>query len=124
LILRPQFFKTSRPRSPWPRPGPRPQNMVLRPLLRTTSLVNCGCYETRIVDKSKLSVIFPILTYGHESWVMIERLRSQVQASEMGFLRRIEGVTLFDKVRSFEIRKPLKAECFRKVFPNKLYLRK
>ena len=36
---------------------------------------------------------------------MTERMRSQVQASEMRFLRRIEGVTLFNKVRSFEIRK-------------------
>ena len=40
---------------------------------------------------------------GHESWVMTERVRSQVQASEMGFLRRIEGVALFNKVRSSEI---------------------
>ena len=43
--------------------------------------------------------------YGHESWVMTERVRSQVQASEMRFLRRIEGVTLFNKVRSSQIRK-------------------
>ena len=42
---------------------------------------------------------------GHESWVMTERVRSQVQASEMRFLRRIEGVTLSNKVRSSEIRK-------------------
>ena len=31
--------------------------------------------------------------------VMTERVRSQVQASEMRFLQRIEGVTLFNKVR-------------------------
>ena len=30
---------------------------------------------------------------------MTERMQSQVQASEMRFLRRIEGVTLFNKVR-------------------------
>ena len=35
--------------------------------------------------------------------VMTERMRSQVLASEMRFLRRIEGVTLFNKVRSSEI---------------------
>ena len=61
--------------------------------------------------KAKLSifkaVFVPILTYGHESWVMTERMRSQVQASEMSFLRRIEGVTLFNKVRSSEIQKSL-----------------
>ena len=38
---------------------------------------------------------------------MTERMRSQVQASEMRFLRRIEGVTLFNQVRSSEIQKSL-----------------
>ena len=37
-------------------------------------------------------------------------MRSLVQASEMRFLRRIEGVTLFNKVRSSEIRKSLNIE--------------
>ena len=41
---------------------------------------------------------------------MTERMRSQVQASEMRFLRRIEGVALFNKVRSSEIRKSLNIE--------------
>ena len=40
---------------------------------------------------------------GHESWIITERVQSQVQASEMRFLRRIEVVTLFNKVRSSEI---------------------
>ena len=39
---------------------------------------------------------------------MTVRMQSQVQASKMRFLRRIEGVTLFNKVRSSEIRKSLK----------------
>ena len=37
-------------------------------------------------------------------------MRSQVQASEMRFLQIIEEVTLFDKVRSSEIRKSLNIE--------------
>ena len=41
---------------------------------------------------------------------MTERVRSQVQASEMMFLRRIEGVTLFNKVCSAEIPKSLNIE--------------
>ena len=36
---------------------------------------------------------------------MTERVRSQVQAFEMMFLQRIKGVTLFNKVHSFEIQK-------------------
>ena len=64
--------------------------------------------------KAKLSifktVFIPILTYGLNFWVRTERLRSQVKASEMRFLRRIEGVTLFCKVRSSEIQKSLNNE--------------
>ena len=62
----------------------------------------CGGSSSRLSRHTSRS-----LTYGHESWVMTERMRSQVQASEMRFLRRIEGVTLFNKVRSSEIRKSL-----------------
>ena len=70
--------------------------------------------KIELSKKAKLSifrtVFVPILTYGHESWVMTERVQSQAQASEMRFLRRIEGVTLFNKVRSSEIRKSLNNE--------------
>ena len=70
--------------------------------------------KRELSKKAKLSVFktiyVPILTYGHESWVMTEKVRSQVQASEMRFLRRIEGVTLLDKVRSSEIRKSLNVD--------------
>ena len=48
--------------------------------------------------KAKISIfktVFePILTYGHESWVMTRRVRSLLQASQMRFLQRIEGVTI------------------------------
>ena len=41
--------------------------------------------KRELSKKAKLSifraVFVPILTYGHESWVMTERMRSQVQAS-------------------------------------------
>ena len=70
--------------------------------------------KRELSEKAKLSIfkaIFvPILTYGHEFWVMTERMRLQLQASEMRFLRRIEGVTLFNKVRSSESRKSLNIE--------------
>ena len=41
---------------------------------------------------------------------MTERVQSQEQASEMRFLQKIEGVTVFNKVRSSEIRKSLNIE--------------
>ena len=46
------------------------------------------------------SIFVPILTYVHEFWVMTEKVRSQMQASEIRFLRKIEGVTMFDKLRN------------------------
>ena len=67
-----------------------------------------------LLKKAKLSifntVLVPILTYGHKSWLMTEIVRSQVHAIEMNFLRWIEGVTLYNKVRSSEIRKSLNTE--------------
>ena len=59
--------------------------------------------------KAKLSffrsVFFAILSYGHEYWIMTERVRSQVQADKMGFLQKVRGLSLIDKVKSIDIRK-------------------
>jgi len=53
--------------------------------------------KRELSDTAKLSVfksIFvPILTYGYESWVMTERILTQVQAPKFEFLRRAQGVT-------------------------------
>ena len=104
--------------------------------------------KRELSKKAKLSIfktaIVPILTCAHESWVITKRVRSQVQASEMNFLQRIEEVTLFNKVHSSEFQKSLDieafhfsalkdiglaglamyAECLMKNSPNKLYLPK
>ena len=70
--------------------------------------------KRELSKKAKLlifkTVFVFILTYSHQSWVMTERVRSQVQASEMRTLRRIEGVALFNKVFSSEIQKSLNIE--------------
>ncbi|KAK3531112.1 hypothetical protein QTP70_011064 [Hemibagrus guttatus] len=54
--------------------------------------------------KAKLSIYqsiyVPTLTYGHELWVMTERVRSRMRAAEMSFLRRVAGHSLRDRVRS------------------------
>ena len=43
--------------------------------------------KQELSKKAKLSIFktlfAPLLTYGHESWVMSEKVRSQVQASKM-----------------------------------------
>ena len=69
-------------------------------------------YRTFVIKKRELSrsVSFPTLTYGHKGWVMTERMRSQVQLTEMGFLRRVAGVSLRDRVRSRVIHEELGVE--------------
>ena len=56
------------------------------------------------------SIFVPTLTYGHELWVVTERMRSRVQAAEMSFLRRAAGFSLRDRVRSSAIREELRVE--------------
>ncbi|TWW62404.1 hypothetical protein D4764_04G0010510 [Takifugu flavidus] len=56
------------------------------------------------------SIFVPTLTYGHELWVMMERTRSQVQAAEMSFLRRVAGLSFIDRLRSSAIQEELGVE--------------
>ncbi|KAK3552451.1 hypothetical protein QTP86_011720 [Hemibagrus guttatus] len=64
--------------------------------------------------KAKLSIYqsiyVPTLTYGHELWVMTERVRSRIQVAEMSFLRRVAGRSLRDRVRSSVTREELGVE--------------
>jgi len=66
-------------------------NLVLREFHRSVVM------KREITNTAKLSVIksvfVPILTYGYESCVMTERVLSQVQTSEVGFLRRVHFAT-------------------------------
>ena len=70
--------------------------------------------KRELSQKAKLSIyrsiFIPTLTNGHEGWVMTERTRSRIQAAEMGFLRRVAGVSLRDRVRSSVIREGLGVE--------------
>ena len=65
--------------------------------------------KTGVLGKGKLamfkSTFVPILTltYGHESCVITEIMRSQMQAFEMRFLQKIKGVTMLDKPRNTAI---------------------
>ena len=64
--------------------------------------------------KAKLSIYWsiyvPTLTYGHELWVVTERMRSRIQAAEMSFLRGVAGLSLRDRVRSSDIWRELGVE--------------
>jgi len=85
-------------------------NAVLRELYRSVVA------KRELSNTVKLSVIgsvfVPILIYGHESWVLTERILSQVQAAQMELLLKVHGMTvpLRDKVCSCEIRRALNVE--------------
>ena len=71
--------------------------------------------KDRNIPKGVKTVIYttilrPILTYGHESWTLTSKTRSQIQAAEMKVLRLIKGVTRLDKLRSEDIRRELHVE--------------
>uniref|UniRef100_A0A3Q3XBL8 RING-type domain-containing protein n=1 Tax=Mola mola TaxID=94237 RepID=A0A3Q3XBL8_MOLML len=70
--------------------------------------------KRELSQKAKLSIYrsiyVPTLTYGHELWVVTERMRSRIQAAEMSFLRRVAGLSLRDRVRSTDIREELRVE--------------
>jgi len=76
-------------------------NTVLRELYRSVTT------KRELSNTAKLSVFksvfVPILTYGHDSWVMTERVLSQVQVVEMGFFQGVHVMALRDKVVSCEI---------------------
>ena len=58
--------------------------------------------------KTKLKVInatmLPTLMYGCEAWSLSKQQESKVQVTQMGVLRRIEGVSRADRVRNEDLR--------------------
>ncbi|KAK3569761.1 hypothetical protein QTP86_004186 [Hemibagrus guttatus] len=70
--------------------------------------------KKELSQKAKLSIYqsiyAPTLTYGHELWVMTERVRSRIQVAEISFLRRVAGRSLRDRVRSSVTREELGVE--------------
>ncbi|CAF3333272.1 unnamed protein product [Rotaria sp. Silwood2] len=78
------------------------------------SLYRSVVTKTELNKKTKMaifkSVYRPTLIYGHEQWVLTEKLRSRIQSAEMRFLRRVAGLTLRDKIRSSDIRESLQIE--------------
>lgn len=53
------------------------------------------------------TVFLPILTYSSESWTLTTRLKSQIQAMEMRYLRKVIGKTRRDRVRNATVRRDL-----------------
>ena len=80
----------------------------MRQLYRSTVLKRELCTKAKF--SVFRSVFVPILSYGHDCWVMTKRVRSRVQAAEMGFLRKVRGFSVLDKVKSTDTRQILNIE--------------
>lgn len=81
--------------------------------------MNNGFISRREITKDTKLKVFksiyrPILTYGCETWVLSQRMRSKLQACEMKYLRKVRGVTRRDKIRNEQIRTDLGMESVSK----------
>ena len=50
-----------------------------------------------------MTILRPILLYGHESWILKKQLKSKITAADMEVLRLVKGVTRRDRVRNADI---------------------
>ena len=55
-----------------------------------------------------IAIVKPSLLYGSETWTLQNRHMKKLQATEMRYLRNVEGVTRMDRMRSDDIRERLK----------------
>ena len=72
-------------------------------------------YESREISREAKVTVFeavaiPALTYGCEVWVLTEREKSRLQATEMRMLRKITGVSRLDHVRNETVRERRRLE--------------
>ena len=69
-----------------------------------------GRFQTLPSGQFLNPLLVPIHIYGHEWFIMTERVLFQVQAEELRFFRSDHHMTLHDKLRSWEIRKAMNFE--------------
>ena len=88
-----------------------------------------GALRKEVLERRELSkdtrirvfnaVIIPTLTYGCETLTLQKRHRSSIQALEMRYLRRVEGITRADRVRNEDIKRELDQEVVLSVVDRK-----
>ena len=79
-----------------------------------------GALRRQVFERKELSkatklrvinaMVVPPLLYGSETWTW-KRHKSKIQAKEMRYLRKVEGVTRLDRVSNEDIRRRLGAEA-------------
>ena len=50
-----------------------------------------------------MTILRPILLYGHESWILTKRLKSKITAADVKVPRLVKRVTRRDRVRNADI---------------------
>ena len=80
-----------------------------------------GALRRQVIERKELSkatklrvinaMVVPTLLYGSETWTLQKRQRSKIQAMEMRYLRRIEGVSRLDRTPNEDIRRRLGVEA-------------
>lgn len=65
------------------------------------------------------SVYLPTLTYGSESWIMLDKQVSRITGAEMRYLRRVVGKTRRDHVRNERIRAELKTPALKNILEKR-----
>ena len=51
----------------------------------------------------RMTILRPILLYGHESWILTKKLKSKITAADMKVLRLVNEITRRDTVRNADI---------------------
>ena len=79
-----------------------------------------GALRKEVVDRKELikatklrvynAMVKPTLLYGSEMWTLQNMHKKKLQATEMRYLRKVEGVTRLDRMRSDDIRERLRQE--------------
>ena len=80
-----------------------------------------GALRRQVIERKELSkatklkvinaMVVPTLLYGSETWTLQKRHRSKIQAMEMRYLRKVEGVTRLDRVSNEDTRRRLGVEA-------------
>ena len=88
-----------------------------------------GALRSEVIERKELSkatklrvinaMVVPTLLYGSETWTLQRRHRSKIQAMEMRYLRRVEGVTRMDRLTNEDIRRRLEVEAVLEVTDRK-----
>lgn len=77
--------------------------------ISAASAVMGALYWTKLSWKAELLIYqlinVPALTYNCEVWVVVERMRLQIQMAEMDFLFKVAVLSLIDRVKNSDIQR-------------------